>query len=173
MRLLAIVALGVTVWLVAATQVPVHVRLSIASVVIGATVTQPFGCTTLELEPFDPLCPWHHIHTGIDLAAPAGTEVHSATDGVVLLGFDPAGAGNFVVVTVDAHVRVLYCHLAAFRVASGQAVTPGAGRRASWRDGPGDGAARPPPGECRRPSGRPRPISRLLTTWVGAGAYRA
>lgn len=125
MRLLAIVALGVTVWLVAATQVPVHVRLSIASVVIGATVTQPFGCTTLELEPFDPLCPWHHIHTGIDLAAPAGTEVHSATDGVVLLGFDPAGAGNFVVVTVDAHVRVLYCHLAAFRVASGQAVTPG------------------------------------------------
>lgn len=125
MRLLAIVALGVTVWLVAATQVPVHVRLSIASVVIGATVTQPFGCTTLELEPFDPLCPWHHIHTGIDLAAPAGTEVHSATDGVVLLGFDPAGAGNFVVVTVDAHVRVLYCHLAAFRVASGQAVTLG------------------------------------------------
>lgn len=125
MRLLAIVALGVTVWLVAATQVPVHIRLPVASVVLGATVTQPFGCTTLELEPFDALCPWHHTHTGIDLAAPAGTEVHSATDGVAQVGVDPAGAGNFVVVTVDAHVRVLYCHLAAFRVAAGQAVTPG------------------------------------------------
>ena len=125
MRLLAIVALGVTLWLVAATQVPVHIRLPVAGVVLGAAVTQPFGCTTLELEPFDALCPWHHTHTGIDLAAPAGTEVHSATDGVALVGFDPAGAGNFVVVTVDAHVRVLYCHLAAFRVAAGQAVTPG------------------------------------------------
>jgi murein DD-endopeptidase MepM/ murein hydrolase activator NlpD len=125
MRLLAIVALGMTVWLVAATQVPVQIRLPVESVVIGATVTQPFGCTTLELEPLDALCPWHHTHTGIDLAAPAGTEVHSATEGVATVGFDPAGAGNFVAVTVDAHVRVLYCHLAAFRVAAGEAVTPG------------------------------------------------
>jgi len=125
MRLLAIAALGMTVWLVAATQVPVQIRLPVESVVIGATVTQPFGCTTLELEPFDALCPWHHTHTGIDLAAPAGTEVHSATEGVAMVGFDPAGAGNFVAVTVDAHVRVLYCHLAAFLVAAGQAVTPG------------------------------------------------
>ena len=125
MRLLAIVALGVTVWLVAATQVPVHIRLPVEAVVIGATVSQPFGCTTFDLEPFDALCPWHHIHTGIDLAAPAGTEVHSATEGIAMVGFDPAGAGNFVAVTVDAHVRVLYCHLAAFRVAAGQAVTPG------------------------------------------------
>ncbi len=125
MRLLAIGALGVTVWLVAATQVPVHIRLPVESVVIGATVTQPFGCTTLELEPFDALCPWHHIHTGIDLAALAGTEVHSATAGVAMVGFDPAGAGNFVAVTIDSHVRVLYCHLAAFRVVAGQAVTPG------------------------------------------------
>src|SRR5260370_22540395 len=124
MRLLAIVALGVTVWLVAATQVPVHIRLPVEAVVIGATVSQPFGCTTFDLEPFDALCPWHHIHTGIDLAAPAGTEVHSATEGIAMVGFDPAGAGNFVAVTVDAHVRVLYRHLAAFRVAAGQARTP-------------------------------------------------
>lgn len=125
MRLLAFAALAVTVWLVTATQVPTHVRLPVGSVVIGATITQPFGCSTLDLEPFDPLCPWHHIHTGIDLAAREGTEVHSATDGIAFPGFDPAGAGNFVVVTVDAHVRILYCHLAAFRIAAGQTVTPG------------------------------------------------
>lgn len=125
MRILAIVAVAITVWLVTATQVPTHIRLPVGSVVIGATITQPFGCTTLDLEPFDALCPWHHMHTGIDLAAPAGTAVHSATDGIAVVGFDPAGAGNFVVVTVDAHVRVLYCHLADFGVRSGQSVTPG------------------------------------------------
>jgi murein DD-endopeptidase MepM/ murein hydrolase activator NlpD len=124
MRLVAIIAAAITVWLVAATQVPTHIRLPVSSVVIGAVITQPFGCTTLELEPFDPSCSWHHIHTGIDLAAPTGTDVHSATDGIALIGFD-AAAGNFVAVTVDAHVRVLYCHLAAFRVISGQKLTPG------------------------------------------------
>jgi murein DD-endopeptidase MepM/ murein hydrolase activator NlpD len=125
MRLLAIVGAAVTLWLVTATQVQTYFRLPVSSVVIGATVTQRFGCTTLNLEPFDALCPSHHIHTGIDLAAPAGTEVHSATDGIVSVGFDPTGAGNFVVVTTDAHVRVVYCHLSAFRVSSGQRVTPG------------------------------------------------
>src|SRR5260370_34961774 len=122
MRLLAIVALGVTVWLVAATQVPVHIRLPVEAVVIGATVSQPFGCTTFDLEPFDALCPWHHIHTGIDLAAPAGTEVHSATGGIAMVGFDPAGAGNFVAGTVVAHVRGLDCRMRPFRGAAGPSV---------------------------------------------------
>ncbi len=109
----------------AAAHVPSHVRLPLQAVVLGAVVTQPYGCTTLELEPFDPLCPSHHVHTGIDLAAPVGTEVHSATAGTAFLGYDSAGAGNFVAVAVDAHVRVLYCHLSAFRVRPGEWVVPG------------------------------------------------
>jgi murein DD-endopeptidase MepM/ murein hydrolase activator NlpD len=125
MRLVAVVAGGVVVWLVAATQVPSHVRLPLEGVVVGATISQAFGCTTLELEPFDPLCPWHHFHTGVDLAAPAGADVHSATLGTAFTGYDPAGAGNYVVVIVDSHVRVIYCHLSAFRVGSGEPVTPG------------------------------------------------
>lgn len=125
MRFLAIGTAVLSVWLVAATQVPIQARVRLVDVVPGATVTQPFGCTTLELEPFDDLCPWHHIHTGIDLAAPIGTEVHSASYGTVFTGFDAAAAGNFVVVAVDAHVRVLYCHLAVIRVRSGESVMPG------------------------------------------------
>ena len=125
MRLLALGAAALATWLVVATQVPVPTRLGLAEVVVGATVTQPFGCTSLELEPFDDLCPWHHKHTGIDLAAPLGTEVHSATYGSALVGFDPAGAGKFVVVLVDPHVRVIYCHLSTFRIRGGDSVTPG------------------------------------------------
>lgn len=125
MRFLGIGMAVLGVWLVAATQVPTHARMRLGDVVVGATVTQAFGCTSLELEPFDDLCPWHHIHTGIDLAAAIGTEVHSATDGTAWTGFDPAGAGNFVVVVVGGHVRILYCHLSVFRVHSGEGVMPG------------------------------------------------
>ena len=124
MRFLAAGSAVVAVWLIAATQVPAHTRMHLADVVVGAVVTQPFGCTTLELEPFDDLCPWHHIHTGIDLAALTGTEVHSATSGRAFTGYD-AGAGNFVVVVLDDHVRLVYCHLSQFRVPSGSSVTAG------------------------------------------------
>ncbi len=124
-RILSIGTLAALTWLVAATQVPSHQKLPVAAVVPRATVTQGFGCSNLDLEPFDPNCPSRHFHAGIDLAAPLGTEVYSATNGVAYVGFDPAGAGDYVAITIDAHVRILYCHLSAFRVVSGQQVTPG------------------------------------------------
>ncbi len=92
---------------------------------MGAVVTQPFGCTYLELEPYAPYCPGRHVHTGIDLAAKLGTAVYSATAGTARVSFDPNGAGNYVVVNVDAHARVIYCHLSAIGVVNGQAVTAG------------------------------------------------
>jgi len=125
LRLSVLVAGAGAVWVVAAGQVPSHVRLPVTGVVVGAVVTQPFGCTALALEPFDPFCPGRHIHTGIDLAAPTGTPVHSATGGVVHVGFDPAAAGLFVAVVMDSHVRLLYCHLSSVEVAAGATVTAG------------------------------------------------
>ncbi len=125
MRLLVVGAGAIVVWLVAATQVPNHVRLPVEMVVVGARVSQPFGCTNLVLEPFDLACPGHHVHTGIDLAAPAGAEVRSATGGTAFAGYDPAGAGRYVAVVVDDRVRIMYCHLSAFRVQSGDQVMPG------------------------------------------------
>ena len=124
-RIAGFAAGGLVVWLVVAGQVPSHLRLPVEGVVVGAKVSQPFGCTSLELEPFDPFCPGRHIHTGIDLAAPSGTDVQSATSGTARVGFDPNGAGNYVTVEVDAHVRVFYCHLSEFRVQSGESVSPG------------------------------------------------
>jgi murein DD-endopeptidase MepM/ murein hydrolase activator NlpD len=119
------IAGAAVVWLVVAAQLPSHVRQPLAGIVVGAVVTQPFGCTTFELEPYDPFCPGRHVHTGVDLAASMGTPVHSATAGTAHVGFDPNGAGNYVVVTVDAHVRVFYCHLSAIGVVNGQVVTAG------------------------------------------------
>ena len=124
-RILALAGGAIAVFLVGATQVPSHAKLPVSTVVVGAVVSQPFGCTSLTLEPFDPSCPSHHTHTGIDLAAPLGTDVHAATAGTAQTGFDPAGAGNFVAVWFDAHVRIVYCHLSAFAVRSGDVVVAG------------------------------------------------
>src|SRR5260370_6842249 len=90
------------VWIALASEVPSHERLPIAAVVVGAAVTQPFGCTSLALEPFDPFCPGRHVHTGIDLAAPSGTDVHSATAGTAYVRMDPNSAGNYVVLVFDS-----------------------------------------------------------------------
>jgi murein DD-endopeptidase MepM/ murein hydrolase activator NlpD len=125
LRIVAMFAAASMVWVVVAAQLPKHGRLPVGGVVVGAVVSQPFGCTTLELEPFDPFCPGRHIHTGIDLAAPAGTEVRSATAGIAHIGLDSNGAGNYVMVDADAHTRIFYCHLSAFRVRSGELVSAG------------------------------------------------
>jgi murein DD-endopeptidase MepM/ murein hydrolase activator NlpD len=125
LRLVALLLAAVVVSTVAASRVSNQQRLPLAAVVPGAVETLPFGCTTFVLEPFDPFCPGLHIHTGIDLAARAGTPVHAAAVGVVHAGFDPTGAGIYVVEVVDEHVRLLYCHLWRVHVAAGQVVAPG------------------------------------------------
>ena len=101
MKLFAGVGVALAIWLVVAAEVPSHPRLQVADVVVGAVVTQPFGCTDVELEPFDDLCLYHHRHTGIDLAAPVGSAVHSATYGRALTGYDPSGCGLYVAVMAD------------------------------------------------------------------------
>ncbi len=128
MGLLRVSAVGVAavlVWTLAAGRVAGEQRLPLTSIVPGAIETLPFGCTSLALEPFDPLCPGFHIHTGVDLAAPAGTAVHAASGGIAHVGFDPGGAGIYVAVAVGQHVRVLYCHLSRAQVVAGDSVTPG------------------------------------------------
>ena len=125
LRISAIGIAAALVWTLAAGKVAGEQRLPLAAIVPGAVETLPFGCTFLALEPFDPLCPGFHIHTGVDLAAPAGTEVHAASAGIARAGFDPGGAGLYVAVAVGRHVRVLYGHLSQVQVVAGESVTPG------------------------------------------------
>lgn len=124
-KVVAVCGVAALIWLVAGSRVQNHERLPLSAIVPGAVVTQPFGCTSFELEPFDPFCPGRHIHTGVDLAAPEGTAVNSAAGGTAHVGFDPRGAGLFVLVAVDQHVRVFYCHLSAAVVMNGAEVTTG------------------------------------------------
>ena len=125
LRVVLIASSAGLAWIFAASQLVDQTRLPIDVIVEGAVLTQPFGCTTLDLEPFDPLCPSRHVHTGVDLASPGGTVVHSATSGVAHVGYDAAGAGLYVAVNFGAHVRLLYCHLFTAAIQSGQAVEPG------------------------------------------------
>jgi murein DD-endopeptidase MepM/ murein hydrolase activator NlpD len=125
MRIVALAAGASVVWVVVVSQIPVHERVPVPGIVAGAVISQPFGCTSFGLEPYDPFCPGHHIHTGVDLAAPMGAAVHSATSGTAHSGVDPNGAGNFVMVVADAHVRVFYCHLSAISVVNGEVVRAG------------------------------------------------
>lgn len=125
LRFVGLALVSGLVWMAGASSVPSHVKLPVYGVVAGARVSQPFGCTDLELEPFSEWCPTHHFHSGIDLAAPQGTDVYSATSGVAQAGYDSFGAGQYVVVRVDKHVRILYCHLARIAVRSGTQVEPG------------------------------------------------
>ena len=113
------------IWMVGASRVSSHEKLALAAIVPGAAMTQPFGCSNLVLEPFDPYCPSRHVHTGVDLAARAGTPVHAASGGTASVGFDPEGAGLYVAVSSDNHVRVLYCHLAVALVVGTVQVTAG------------------------------------------------
>ena len=125
LRVVGVCLVAALLWIVGASQLPSQEKLALTAIVPGAVMTQPFGCTNLVLEPFDPYCPRHHVHTGVDLAAPAGTPVRAASGGVASVGFDPAGAGLFVAVVADSHVRVLYCHLSVALVGGAQAVATG------------------------------------------------
>lgn len=90
-------------------------------------VTQPFGCTTLALEPSSDRCPGGHFHSGIDLAAPLHTPVKTATAGVVTSGWSSGGYGLWVLVERDpgGAFATLYGHLTVALVLSGDLVQAG------------------------------------------------
>jgi murein DD-endopeptidase MepM/ murein hydrolase activator NlpD len=91
---------------------------------IGARITQPFGPTNLVLEPS--LGPYPHFHTGIDLAAPLGTPVMAAADGIVVaVAHTSVGYGNYVMIAHGGGVITLYAHLLETDVSTGDRVARG------------------------------------------------
>jgi murein DD-endopeptidase MepM/ murein hydrolase activator NlpD len=81
-------------------------------------------------------------HSGIDFAAPAGTRVRAAGDGVIEFAGPKAGYGNLVIVRHRGQYSTVYAHLARFapgmqrgsRVAQGDAV--GFVGQTGWATGP-------------------------------------
>jgi murein DD-endopeptidase MepM/ murein hydrolase activator NlpD len=74
-------------------------------------ITQPFGCTTLEIEPWSAECAGHHFHSGIDLAGPLGTPIYAATHGTVTVRRERGGYGLYILLTRDPQLSTLYGHL--------------------------------------------------------------
>ncbi|MFA6146692.1 MAG: M23 family metallopeptidase [bacterium] len=67
------------------------------------------------------------LHAGIDILAPAGTEVHAASPGLaVYAGNGKRGYGNAVIIDHGEGITTLYGHLATIRVQSGETVSAGA-----------------------------------------------
>ncbi|HKW73361.1 MAG TPA: peptidoglycan DD-metalloendopeptidase family protein [Candidatus Dormibacteraeota bacterium] len=88
------------------------------------TITQPFGPSTVLLEP--PLGPYRHFHTGVDISAPLGTPVMAAADGIVVaVGQSNIGYGNYVVIAHGGGVATLYGHLLQANAHLGDAVLRG------------------------------------------------
>lgn len=91
---------------------------------VGAHITQPFGPSTVLLEPR--LGPYPHFHTGVDLAAPLGTPVLAAADGIVVsVAHTRVGYGNYVMIAHGGGVITLYAHLMDTYVNVGDRVTRG------------------------------------------------
>src|SRR5690349_11503226 len=68
---------------------------------------------------------WGTFHYGIDLAAPLGTPIYAATDGVVLRAGPATGFGNAVYIEdTDGNVEV-YGHMKYYNVKAGQVVHAG------------------------------------------------
>jgi murein DD-endopeptidase MepM/ murein hydrolase activator NlpD len=98
--------------------------LTLAWPMTGARITQPFGPSSLILEP--PFGPYPHFHTGIDLAAPFGTKVTAAALGVVVaVANTQVGYGNYVIVAHGGGIMTLYAHLLETDVKVGDRVVRG------------------------------------------------
>jgi murein DD-endopeptidase MepM/ murein hydrolase activator NlpD len=104
---------------------PAHAgQLRMITPIAGAVLTQPFGPSDLWFEP--PLGKYAHFHYGVDLAAPEGTPVLAAADGVVIaVGHTAGGYGNYVVLAHANGIDTLYGHLKSSSVSVGQVVTAG------------------------------------------------
>lgn len=101
------------------------------------TLTQPFGCTDLVLEPAPPPgvhCITGHFHYGLDIAANFGNPIGAADAGVVgsvvtgcVAGTFSCGGGygNQVLIVHGNGYTTLYAHLSQVDVSVGQAVKRG------------------------------------------------
>ena len=91
-------------------------------------ISQPFGCSTFYLEPYDSSCPYpHRIHTGIDIAAPYGSPIVAADTGVIYLYPGSVGYGNLVVMIHGNGYSTYYGHLSGYAggIQTGQIVARG------------------------------------------------
>ena len=85
----------------------------------SARMTSGFGMR------WHPLLGGERMHSGIDLAAPAGTPVVATADGIVGEAAWNGGYGLYVAIAHAGGMQTRYGHLSQLAVSAGQAVTAG------------------------------------------------
>ncbi len=90
----------------------------------SATITQPFGPTSLGLEPA--FGPYPHFHFGLDMVIPDRQVLAAAAGTVLAVGHGETGYGNFVMLDHGSGAVTLYAHLDSVTVEPGQHVETGA-----------------------------------------------
>lgn len=130
-RAIAVVTISVAVLLAATTSAATMVMQepvaagAFVKPVTGASISQGFGCTSVSVEPVDSACTGGHWHSGIDLAAAAGTPVIATASGLAHVIVSAVGFGLHVVIDHGGGVESLYGHLSAVDVVDGQVVSGG------------------------------------------------
>jgi len=80
-------------------------------------ISDPFGWRT------HPITKKRSLHTGTDIVAPTGTQIHSAGAGVVLVAGWNSAYGNMTIIDNGNGISTLYGHQSALAVTEGQSVT--------------------------------------------------
>ncbi len=86
---------------------------------VQARLTSPYGYRT------HPIYKVRKLHTGMDLAAPTGTPIHAAGDGIIVFAGRWGGYGNCVIVDHGGGTATLYGHCSRLAVSEGQNVGEG------------------------------------------------
>ncbi len=94
-------------------------REGFAMPVAGARLTSSFGMR------FHPILGFSRMHQGMDLAAPYGTPIVAASDGVVRFAGWHGGHGNFVQIAHAGGLGTGYGHMSRFVVSPGTSVRQG------------------------------------------------
>jgi murein DD-endopeptidase MepM/ murein hydrolase activator NlpD len=101
---------GPTLWLVTGTLVRRP---------IGGWESSPFGWRV------DPFTGARSFHTGVDIAAPMGSPIRSATIGTVVAATYDGVLGNYVAIRFNREFTYVYGHMSAIRTRVGARVEQG------------------------------------------------
>ena len=90
-------------------------------------ISQGFGCTQYDFEPYDAGCPYpHRFHNGIDIAGPCGNDITAADSGIAYQeAYQPSGFGNYIIIVHGNGWQTLYGHMSGFAAGNGQQVHRG------------------------------------------------
>jgi len=98
---------------------PFYLSMPIFKPVNSDRITSRFGYR------INPVTNEYGFHSGLDLAAPEGTEIYAAFDGIVEKADCSAARGNYIFLNSEGNIKTVYCHCSELLVNEGDTVKAG------------------------------------------------